>query len=322
MREVGEHLKLERLRQGLTLEQVSRQTRISVSILSTLEEGDFDQIGTPLLIRSFIRNYCAALHVDPDPLLEEHRTEILAYDKQQQEFQGYSRWALSGRRRRGKGVLVTLLLVLGVAVVVFATVHFVRKKARVPEAQSVARDINPQERIPVDLSQSVAATHKSTKQIATVQIAKPAAPVAPAKPGKQSAASQAQVKPVHAAASAATKPSASSAAAASVQPGVAASVQQVASAPQAQGHQLKVEAVQQVWIQVTIDGKKTSSMLLQPGATHLWKAQSTMWVLVGNAGGVRMQWDGQPLRSLGQPGQVVRLTLPNPQYLQNNASPH
>ena len=56
MQELAEFLKSERLTQGLTLPEMSERLRVSVSMLQALEEGNFERIGTALLIRSFIRS--------------------------------------------------------------------------------------------------------------------------------------------------------------------------------------------------------------------------------------------------------------------------
>lgn len=323
MKELGETLKAERLRQGLTLEHISKQTRISLNILRTLEEGDFDRIGTPLLIRSFVRNYCAALQIDAEPLLEDHLVEISAYDQQQQGLQSYRRWALASGRRRGKGMLVALFLILVAGAAGFVTMHVIQKKAQAPGNQFVGRDINPQEEIPADLSQSVASAPKKGGQITTAPIPKQS--VAPAVPAKPPAASesQAQSQPAPTATAAPAQPPAQAVEAVPSGPGpssVSTNVQPPAAPPPIQGHRLKVEAVQKVWLQVKIDGKTTHSVLLEPGDKRQWEAQTSMRILLGNAGGVQMQWDGQPLRSLGRSGQVVRLTLPDPKYLLNNAA--
>ena len=76
-------------------------------------------------------------------------------------------------------------------------------------------------------------------------------------------------------------------------------------------HHLEVQADQKTWLQVVIDGKKTESDLLQPGEKRGWTAREYIHVVVGNGGGVRMKWDGNPIEVSGKPKRVIRLTLPD-----------
>jgi cytoskeletal protein RodZ len=80
----------------------------------------------------------------------------------------------------------------------------------------------------------------------------------------------------------------------------------------AQSHRLEVEAIQKTWIKVVIDNKNTQNVVLKPGEKREWEAGETMRVELGNAAGVQMKWDGEPLGPMGKPGRAVRFTLPNP----------
>jgi hypothetical protein len=55
MQSVGQVLREERLRQSLTLEEVSASTRISLKNLDAIEKDDFNQIGAPFFYKSFVR---------------------------------------------------------------------------------------------------------------------------------------------------------------------------------------------------------------------------------------------------------------------------
>lgn len=78
-------------------------------------------------------------------------------------------------------------------------------------------------------------------------------------------------------------------------------------------HDFVVEAIEPSWLQVTIDKGKPWATTLQPGNRFEWKVRDRINLVVGNAGGIRIVWDGQALDPPGNPGQPVRLTLPEPQ---------
>ena len=83
----------------------------------------------------------------------------------------------------------------------------------------------------------------------------------------------------------------------------------------AEKHQLIVEASQKTWVQVTTDDKNTQNAMLEPGDKREWEAEKTMRIVVGNAGGVAMKWDGHPVDLQAKPGSVIRFSLPDQRYV-------
>ncbi len=75
-------------------------------------------------------------------------------------------------------------------------------------------------------------------------------------------------------------------------------------------HSLEIVTDQRTWIQVVVDGKNTETELLQAGETRKWRAMDKVDLVVGNGGGVRVEWDGNPVEISSGRGRVVRLTLP------------
>ena len=57
---IGASLRQARLSEGLTLEDVSAQLRLSEKQITALEEDDFDGFGSAMLTRGFIKNYAKA----------------------------------------------------------------------------------------------------------------------------------------------------------------------------------------------------------------------------------------------------------------------
>ncbi len=71
----GTVLKQERIRQGLTLDDVAEATTISVRSLRALEENDRDSLPAQAFVRGFIIIYSNHLRLDPENLLEKHRQQ-------------------------------------------------------------------------------------------------------------------------------------------------------------------------------------------------------------------------------------------------------
>jgi uncharacterized protein (TIGR03086 family) len=69
---IGETLAQAREQAGLTITQVSQQTRIRQSIIADIERGDFGSCGGDFYARGDIRAIARAVGADPGPLIEEY----------------------------------------------------------------------------------------------------------------------------------------------------------------------------------------------------------------------------------------------------------
>jgi cytoskeletal protein RodZ len=69
---IGESLADARRQAGLTVSQVSQQTRIRESIIRDIEQGDFIACGGDFYARGHIRSIAGAVGTDPVPLISEY----------------------------------------------------------------------------------------------------------------------------------------------------------------------------------------------------------------------------------------------------------
>jgi cytoskeletal protein RodZ len=72
---IGDTLAEARRHAGLTITQVSQQTRIRESIIRSIEQGDFSGCGGDFYARGHIRSIAAAVGADPVPLIREYDEE-------------------------------------------------------------------------------------------------------------------------------------------------------------------------------------------------------------------------------------------------------
>ena len=72
---IGETLADARRRAGLTVTQVSRETRIRESIIRDIEQGDFSTCGGDFYARGHIRSIAGVVGTDPVPLISEYDAE-------------------------------------------------------------------------------------------------------------------------------------------------------------------------------------------------------------------------------------------------------
>ncbi len=72
---VGELLLAARERAGLSLEEVSQETRLAVKNLEYLETDNFEALPAKVYVRGFIRTYAAYLHLDVEHLLSKYEVQ-------------------------------------------------------------------------------------------------------------------------------------------------------------------------------------------------------------------------------------------------------
>lgn len=375
MREIGAFLEGERKRQQLTLDAVSRHTRISVKVLRAIEEGELEVIGTPLLIRGFLRTYCEALGVDPRPILEEYGTEIHQYDDERDRLRRFEGWMKSAPSR-GKFFFGVLALFAVVAVLAAGWAlwwpGYQQKKAvslsespTVPSQQDLPTDlatgksapktgvppeaVSPDEEpgrskeaetpapgagspiavsVPKIEETTVGEDGENREPISPVpspehgatpagrfdetpldQASSPVPPAGEPVPGAMEPESGGVVPPTD---EAAGEPQV---AVPELQKTVEPETGAEAEESRAEKHTVRIEAAEESWVQVRVDGAASESWLMKPGEERIFSAQETLRLWVGNAGGIRVFWDDKPLKPLGQRGEVVRVKLPNPRFM-------
>ena len=70
-RAFGERLKRQRERAGVTLEGISRATKVSVALFAALEAGDCSRWPAGLFARAYVRGYAQAIGLNPEETVEE-----------------------------------------------------------------------------------------------------------------------------------------------------------------------------------------------------------------------------------------------------------
>ena len=82
------------------------------------------------------------------------------------------------------------------------------------------------------------------------------------------------------------------------------------SPPEDRGVPLVLLAREEVWVKYNIDGGVTHEILLKPGESYRIRGELSFDLLIGNAGGIELVFNGKPFPALGPSGRVVHLRLP------------
>jgi hypothetical protein len=121
--EIGNSLREARLRQGLDFPEIEQATKIRGKYLRALEEEQFDVLPAQTYVKGFLRSYADYLGLDGQLYVDEFNSRYVRGEFEEEEEQPFRpRVAGSGRGGafHGKGVLLTVAVIAGLTVFVFA----------------------------------------------------------------------------------------------------------------------------------------------------------------------------------------------------------
>jgi cytoskeleton protein RodZ len=109
---LGEMLRGARLANDLTLEQLSTELRIEAKQLNALEENRFEQIGVPVFVKGYLKQYGQRLGLDVPDLLALYYKQTTLADVQVQPSRSIK---LHDERQITSWILAAIVLVLVIA---------------------------------------------------------------------------------------------------------------------------------------------------------------------------------------------------------------
>ena len=144
---IGDTLAEARRQAGLTLAQVSQQTRIRESIIASIEQGDFSSCGGDFYARGHIRSIAEVVGTDPVPLVREYDEEHGPPGKMRAAQIFEPATPIKIRERRGPNW--SLAMVLALAVLVGLVVyHLVSSSSPKPAAAGTHQHVGTTARKP------------------------------------------------------------------------------------------------------------------------------------------------------------------------------
>ena len=283
----GENLRREREMRGVTLEEISAATKISIRFLKSIESEEFSKLPGGIFTRSFIRAYAHYLGLDEEPILAEY--QLVRKGEGEADL---SRFLppkhLSPQEHRSHASLAVIVVACGLLAAGYGLWrHSHQSKdtlTPLPKPQTVlVKPGNPS----VPGGSSAAPPSAQT-------------PPAGEKPGSAQTANGGAVVPSNpSGAPAATAPS--------VPPGAAAAPP--ASTDYGGELVLQIATTERAWLAVDADGKTVMQGIMNPNEVKTFKARDAFDVLTGNAQGVILTLNGQTLKPLGRQGEVKSVHL-------------
>lgn len=275
LREIGEMLRQERERKGISVDEVIQKTKISRRNIHAIEEGDRDHLPHPVYAKGFVKNYARFLKLDEEkvanlfgqvyPVIEE---ECLIDETAEAPCElTFDKRKLAMILFIG-GAVVALALIVSL-VLYLSTSDKEKSKAGIEKSQPIA----------------VEEVRNSTSAGLSANSAEVESQIVTAQPQKTT-----------------TEKTASNAVAI---PPVSTQSQFGTS----KENSLTIFAVASCWLVATVDTKPYEAFL-KPGERLTIKFASALNLRLGNAGGVQLSLNGRSYPISAQSGQVMDLRFP------------
>lgn len=270
MNNLGEYLKKEREKKGITLDEVSNFTRIRKTYLQEIEDGNIE-MQPPVFIKGFLKSYAEFLGLDGQEILEKYNDIIKEKEGTAEAEKGFELEPVVDRRR----YLIPALLALSLITAIYLLSTSNDSDTTPTKLQKVAKVETPQQKTVLANTTTYhtpLAIMTTSQTIIFKLITTSATPASPT-----------------------TKPTVQT-------------VQKTKQAEKQ--YTLSVKARELTWLMVTVDNNDPVEVLLKEGEGTSWSADSKITVVAGNAGGVDLTFNGKPVESLGPSGKVVTKIFP------------
>ena len=138
---IGEVLRLARINQGLSLDELQKKTEIQLDMLEAMEADDFDQLPSPFYTRSFLKKYAWAVELDDQIVLDAYDSgSMITYeevDVDEDELTGRRR---SSKKKKKKTSFLPLFyfILFALSILIFVTYYVWNYIQTQPERSSVS----------------------------------------------------------------------------------------------------------------------------------------------------------------------------------------
>lgn len=301
MESIGDFFKQVRETKGLTLDDVASKTRIHPEFLMALEEGNYARLPDQVFAKGFVRSYARSLGLDEEDAMRRFAESAGAFYNKQSELEVLRVRQVADERQRQANRKVILA---AAAVAVLTLILLLGREQSTVGRHRPANDAEPP---PAPAGSAGPATGAARPQLerkpsdsapvrrGLERTDNGSAPVGEAKPQEGASGLGAPAVDQESPLPLPTVPTAPLA-------GLPGQTEATRSASLV----LDLEALDLSWVVVQIDGASPHEALMRPGDRVQWKASDQFVLTLGNAGGVRVSFNGKPQGPFGPRGRVAR----------------
>jgi len=271
----GRYLQSIRVEKGISLKAVSAETRIRPETLHFIEEEDHQHLPDEVYVKGFLRAYAKAVGADGEEAVRRYLSRLAVKRKI-----ALSEAALY---RTGGAFWRRLILSTGAVLCLIAatlyTVSAWREHNMPKEAVSTETAEPSTAEPPVEQPDTLSPAPAEEKALTAPAIDASSAPAVDSADDKEVSATEAPTE--------SAPPSAI-----------------------ADKYRLSIDTIEETWLKIIVDDQQAKQYRLNPGDHIELEGSKNFNLLIGNAGGIRLELNGKAVALSGKSGQVVNLQLP------------
>lgn len=276
---VGEILRREREKQGLSIADVAGETSIRDVYLEAIEKGDYDALPGDVYAKGFIRNYSKFLQIDGNALLEQYDSErnivkvVQPADMPREDEASEPKKSFFGRNKGAEKPAARAET--------SSSTGYSRPQAKTSLFAAGDEYRHSLEREEKSGSKKfmillgvmlvfLGGVYVAFMDEGTDPAAKPKPAVKQEQPVKQEPAAPVKVY---------------------------------------EGAEVSAKMLENCWISVKVDGQNAFEGTVEKGKEMSWKGKESVEIRAGNAGGIQVTFNGKDMGTLGEIGQIADRTF-------------
>lgn len=319
--ELGQMLRAERERQGISRDDVIERLKVSRSVLAAIEEGRLDGMPHPVYAKGFIKNLAAMLNLDVAEISDAFERCVPVDETQYREPKHIETRHIAARIRdeddEGRDFPVGLVLVVVAVLALGAAAYFyggpLYEKAKLMSGSMFGKQASeatkaPDAPAPAPVQAPAAKPAETPKADAKPAAEAPKAPAPAVVPAPAPAQTPEPAKPAEApkAVEAATAPSSGTG---SPFDGVSPADEKTLAGNGA-ARVVEILAQKPTWLEASVDGGAMKEFYLHKGQRLTSRFADKMNVKIGNIQGVLIRVDGKDMPTGTYKGSVKTLSFP------------
>lgn len=305
LEEFGEILREERVRNGLTVDEIASRLKITSRMVRAIEDGDMKSMPHAVYAKGFIRSYAQLLGIDEEEVKVACQALTERHEESHQET--FSTVSPAPRKSSGAGrkivlPILCLVVILGVGYWAYSRELHLQLIDTVQSWTSSAMDFAKEKTASLESPSKKEEAPKEKSPVAQPVLPPAVVDKTPSAPEKP-IADQAPEKPQENA-DLRLPPSQLT-----LQTGEGTGTS-MAVPTGGKRHQLVLSALTECWVHSTADDMETRQLSMQKGESFALSFDRRLDIKLGNAGGVRIKYDGKELPPPGKSGQVKNMRFP------------
>jgi cytoskeleton protein RodZ len=298
---IGDLFRNQREKMGLSHTRISETTRIRPYILEALENENWEVLPSSVFVMVFIRSYARTLGLEQEKIVALYQKYVPSEAPPARPLVKPASY-----RKAPFVILVFILLIMASAYYFWKEYPAHKKIQAVPETirAEVGKVTNLKDTLDAPQEIGPALSSKQKKPIAGPVTSSPGSSPERLNSILEPGPKPSDMEPPEDLSVGIESPSQSS-------------IEQMPSRetvplPVAGSDLLILKAIvrERTYVRMVVDSREPKEYVFRTGSNPQWEARKGFDVLIGNAGGVYLEFNGKKIKDLGRPGQVVRLRLP------------